>query len=224
MKNKVAVSIYVFNFLEIGKKIEELINVGIDWIHVDIMDGNFVNNYALCQKFCKDIKEKYSNITIDAHLMCLEPQRYIDSFAQSGVTYFNFHFESVTDKSEENIINIIKNIHSKNMQAVMAINPETNPSIINKYLSVLDGVMCMSIKPGFNGQKLNELVYDNLKYLSDYKKDKNLNFFIQVDGGVREETYQKLKQCGAEVMVVGAFINVANNQLIEQIKKIEGGL
>ncbi|ALD66497.1 ribulose-phosphate 3-epimerase [Spiroplasma cantharicola] len=221
MKTKVAVSIYVFNFLEIGKKLDQLVNAGVDWIHVDIMDGNFVNNYALCQKFCKDIKEKYKNLIIDVHLMCLEPQRYIKSFSEAGANHFNFHFESVTNKSHENIINIIKEIKKTGMKAILAINPETNPVVLKPYLKLLDGVMCMAIKPGFNGQKLNEIVYDNLNYLSKYKINSKLNYFIQVDGGVRENTYEKLKLEGAEVLVVGAFINNKEANLKEQLLKIE---
>ncbi|ATZ17126.1 ribulose-phosphate 3-epimerase [Williamsoniiplasma luminosum] len=221
MKSKVAVSIYVFNFLEVGNKIEELVQAGVDWIHVDIMDGNFVNNYALCQKFCQDIKAKYPNILIDAHLMCIEPQRYIESFANAKTDNFNFHYEAVTNKNEANILQIIQDIKANKMKAVIAINPETNPQVLKPFLDQVDGVMCMSIKPGFNGQQLNDMVYDNIIWLAEYKKVNNLNFFIQVDGGVRENTYLKLKQSGAEVLVVGAFVNVPNNELKTQINKIE---
>ncbi len=107
------------------------------------------------------------------------------------------------------------------MKVVLAINPETNPIILKPYLDLLDGVMCMSIKPGFNGQKLNEIVYENLRYLSDYKLKNELNYFIQVDGGVREHTYQKLKLKGAEILVVGAFINNKEINLKDQLEKIE---
>ncbi|AGY41379.1 Ribulose-phosphate 3-epimerase [Mesoplasma florum W37] len=224
MKFKTAVSIYVFNFLEVGNKIDELVKKGVDWIHVDIMDGNFVNNYALCQKFCKDIKDKYPNVLIDAHLMCLEPQRYIKSFAENGTNHFNFHYESVTDKNTENLTKIIQEVKSFDMKAVIAINPETSPEILKPILDKVDGIMCMSIKPGFNGQKLNEMVYKNIEWLSNYKKKNKSEFFIQVDGGVREETYLKLKQSGAEIMVVGAFVNVPNEELRKQIEKIEGNL
>ncbi|AOG60911.1 ribulose-phosphate 3-epimerase [Spiroplasma helicoides] len=222
MKRKIAASIYVFNFLEVGKKMDELVDAGINMIHVDIMDGVFVNNYALCQKFCKDIKDKYPKIIVDAHIMCINPEKYIESFTNAGTDVYNFHYESLENKDPKKIFSIIDNIHKNKMKAVIAINPETNPRILGPYLDKVEGVMCMSINPGFNGQVLNPIVYENITWLSKEKKGKNLNYYIQVDGGVRENTYQELIKAGAEVFVVGAFINDESKKIVEQVKKIEG--
>ncbi|QGS51626.1 ribulose-phosphate 3-epimerase [Spiroplasma tabanidicola] len=220
-KKIVAVSIYVFNFLEIGKKLEQLTNSGVNWIHLDIMDGIFVNNYALCQKFCSDIREKYKDIKIDIHMMCVESYKYIDSFSKAGANYFNFHYESITDKSPQHINEIIQKIKNSGMKPIMALNPETSVNQIEKYLSLLDGIMCMNILPGFNGQKLIPESYEKIKNLKDIREKKSLNYFIMTDGGAREDTYSQICESGADVIVVGAFVNVEENKIKEQVDKIQ---
>ncbi|ATI74285.1 ribulose-phosphate 3-epimerase [Mesoplasma florum] len=218
---KVAVSIYVFNFLEIGKKIDELIEAGMEWIHVDIMDGNFVNNYALCQKFCKDIKDKYPKIKVDAHMMCSNSEKYIESFAEAGCDYFIFHYETLTDKNPITVNNIINKIKSYNMKPIIALNPETSFEHIKTYCDDLYAVMCMNILPGFNGQKIIESSYSKINIINKYRKENNKVFKIMTDGGLREDTYKKILDAGADIVVVGAFVNVENNKLKGQFEKIK---
>ncbi|WP_342268496.1 ribulose-phosphate 3-epimerase [Spiroplasma endosymbiont of Aspidapion aeneum] len=219
-KKIVAASIYVFNFLEIGKKLEELIACGVKWIHVDIMDGLFVNNYALCQKFCADIKNKYKDIIVDAHMMCHNSDRFIESFAKTGIDYFIFHYESITDKTSKNINSIIKKIKTNNVKPIIALNPETSISIIEEYIDNLDGVMLMNITPGFNGQSIIDSATKKISDLSDFRSKKNKDFLIMVDGGCREETYKDICQAGADVIVVGFFVNYGPKEMKVQVDKI----
>ncbi len=190
------------------KKIEEL-NQFTDYMHYDIMDGLFTdkatNNY-------NDLLEITQNVSKpkDVHLMVLDIKKYTDLFSKINPDYITFHLEA-TDKHKE----IIRYIKEKGIKVGMALNPKTHIEEIIPYLNSLDLVLVMSVKAGAGGQKFID-VSDKIEFLNKYRKEHNLNYLIEVDGGINPDVINKIKQ--ADMIVVGSFITNGDIQI--QINKI----
>lgn len=179
---KVAVSIHAIdNFsVEILKGL-----VGFDYIHVDVMDGKFVNNKNINLNVFKTLKETYA-IPIIAHLMVINPFDFIERIINS-IDVFLFHFETNNDK-----LKIIKEVRNKNKKVGFALNPNTNISEIVPYLEKIDIVLIMSVNPGWSGQKFIPKIVDKVNQLAEYKN--KFNFLIDVDGGINLENAKLLKK------------------------------
>ncbi len=178
---KVAVSIHAIdNFtVDILRDLE-----GLDYIHVDVMDGKFVNNTNNNLNVFKTIKET-CEIPVIAHLMVKNPYDYIEKIA-NFIDIFLFHFEIDSDK-----LKIIKEVRNKQKKVGIALNPETNISEIVPFLKVIDLVLIMSVNPGWSGQKFIPSIVDKVNQLADYKK--RYNFLIDVDGGINLTNAKLLK-------------------------------
>ena len=182
------------------ESIQKLNKTNCDYIHIDIMDNKFVPNYQLPTKEVIELS-KYSNKLFDIHLMVENPEEYINSLNIKNIYNISFHIE--VKKDITNIINIIKN---KKISVGLAIKPNTSLDLIDQYLDKVDMILVMSVEPGFGEQKFIDKTVDRIKHI----RNKNPNILIEVDGGINEETIEKIKYI-SDIAVVGSYITKSNN-------------
>jgi len=201
----IAPSILSANFTKLG---EELINVekaGADWIHIDVMDGQFVPNITY-GPIIVDACSKASNLILDVHLMIEKPDPIIPEFVKAGANYISVHQEACTHLHRS-----LQLIKSFNIKAGVALNPATPVSSIEWVIDELDFILIMSVNPGFGGQKFIKSTIDKIRELSRLLKEKNSNAIIQVDGGINLETIKSVSKAGATSFVAGSAIFNTDN-------------
>lgn len=178
-------------FLRISKNLEkEITNLkeeGVDYLHFDVMDGHFVKNISFGSYVLSCIKDT-SNLINDVHLMIDNPKLYYQDFINAGADIITFHYEAI-EKSD--ILPLIKEIKSKGVKVGLSIKPSTKVDLIKDFLKELDLVLVMSVEPGFGGQKFIEDSLNKIKELDNLRRKLNLNFLIEVDGGVNDLTSKK---------------------------------
>lgn len=192
-------SILSADFSKLREEIESVSNA--PFLHIDVMDGVFVPNISFGAKIQKEIRPHFKDIVFDTHLMIIDPIKYIKDFADAGSDYITFHVES-----NSNVIDTINEIKKYNIKAGISIKPNTSVSEIVPYLKDLDMVLVMSVEPGFGGQKFMPNSLDKIKELVKLRKEKNLNFIINVDGGINGETINFVKEAGTDVAVAGSYL------------------
>jgi len=204
------------SFLKIQNDIEKIkeLNSLVGRIHYDIMDGIFVKNKTIGFNEMKEINQIIT-CTKDIHLMVNDVYKYVDIYIKLNPDYIIFHYE--TNKDIEEKINYIKN---QNIKVGIAINPNTNPILLRPYLDKIDLVLIMSVPPGKGGQEFIDISY-KVDYFYEIRKENNLNYLIEVDGGINDETIKLINK--ADIAVVGSFITDSNDYK-KQINKIEGAL
>ena len=196
----IAPSILSADFNRLG---EELINIekaGADWVHIDVMDGQFVPNISygpIIVEACK----RASNLVLDVHLMIETPDLIIPEFARAGADYISVHQEACPHLHRS-----LQLIKSFDVKAGVALNPATPISSIEWIVDQLDFVLIMSVNPGFGGQKFIDSSVQKIKALSQMLKDKNSNAIIQVDGGINKDTIKAVSKAGATSFVAGSAI------------------
>jgi ribulose-phosphate 3-epimerase len=212
----IAPSILNSDFLELGKTIELINESEADWVHLDVMDGSFVPNISFGIPIVEAAK-KVSKKPLDVHLMIVNPEKYIEGFRKAGADLINIHYEACKKNELKSILQAIKDMGAK---PAMAINPDTPVERIFPYVAYTDMILIMSVFPGFGGQKFMEQTYARITELKQFIDQNKLKTLIQVDGGVSENNAAKLKNAGADVMVVGSVIFKAENplQTISQLK------
>lgn len=194
--------------LDLRDEIKKLNRVGINWIHFDVMDGHFVDNYALSPKELTDIKSQFPNLTIDAHIMATNLINKVYLFSKAD--YLTFHFNSLDDRND--ILNLIKEIKKCNIKVGVALDLDNSVSQIIDYLPMIDLVTFMSIKPGFVGQSFSEETWVKLKDIKALKA-KYPHLLFQIDGGVRWNNIERLINSGLDLIVVGSLLfNEVNYQ------------
>jgi len=169
----------------------------IDMVHLDVMDGVFVPNITFGLPLLEAVKRS-TNLPIDAHLMIVEPQKYVERFVEAGASIVTIHYEACL-----HLHRTIYQIKDNGAQAYVALNPHTPVELLSEILSDIDGVLLMTVNPGFSGQKFIESTVGKLRKLSKMIKEKQLKTKIMVDGGINEETVQKVVCNGAEILVMG---------------------
>ena len=183
------------------------------WLHFDVMDGNFVTNKTFDFELVKDINS-YNKLFSDVHLMVTNPEEVIENYNYIGVNQLTFHYEAV---KEENISKIIDRIKNCGMKVGVSIKPSTNVRVLDKYLSLLDYILIMSVEPGKGGQQFIDSSLEKIKYLKDMQI--NNHYLIGVDGGINNHTSMLVKDAGADVIVVGSYLSKnLNTETINNIK------
>jgi ribulose-phosphate 3-epimerase len=204
-KIQISPSILSADFSQLGNEIKRLEQGGADLIHVDVMDGHFVPNLTIGPPVIKALKKNCS-IKFDVHLMISPVHKYIEAYADAGADIITIHPEATDDLSSS-----IKKIKDLGKKVGVSLNPETKVSIIKDHLEQIDLVLIMSVNPGFGGQKFMPEVLDKIKELKNIQKEKNLDFDIEIDGGINFENSKIAIEAGANILVSGTTIFKSNN-------------
>ena len=194
----------------IVKKIDELNNLPIDYIHVDVMDGIFVKNRTELLDVVKNNCKK----PIDVHLMVEDVEKYVEEYKKLNPTYITFHFE--TFNNIDRIINLIKD---NNIKVGISVKPSTDVALLVPYLNKIDLVLVMTVEPGKGGQEFMSTMDYKIKDLVEIRKNNNFNYKIEVDGGINDKTINSVKD--ADIVVVGSYITCSSNYA-GKIKTIKG--
>ncbi|MFT6748360.1 MAG: ribulose-phosphate 3-epimerase [Flavobacterium sp.] len=217
MKNTViAPSVLAADFGNLQRDIEMINNSEADWFHIDIMDGVFVPNISYGMPVLQAIT-KHAKKTIDVHLMIVDPDRYIKTFAELGSNILTVHYEACT-----HLHRTLQAIKAEGMKAGVALNPHTNIDLLEDIIQDIDLVLIMSVNPGFGGQSFIENTYSKVEKLKALITRKNANTLIEVDGGVTSKNAKQLVEAGADALVAGSFVFGAENpkQTIADLKKL----
>ena len=204
-KIQISPSILSGDFSQLGNEIQKLEKAGADMIHVDVMDGHFVPNLTIGPPVIKDLR-KHSKIPFDVHLMISPVHKYIENFANAGADIITIHPEATENLKES--INLIKSFNKK---VGLSLNPNTPIKIIENFLKEIDLVLIMSVYPGFGGQEFMPEILPKINELDQIKKKENLNFDIEVDGGINFDNSKLVKKAGANILVSGSTIFKENN-------------
>ena len=217
-KIKISPSILSADFSKLSSEIKKLEEGGADMIHVDVMDGHFVPNLTIGPPVIKSLRS-HTNLPFDVHLMISPVHKYIKNFSDAGADIITIHPEAT-----DNLIDSINHIKNLKKKAGVSLNPNTKISTVEKYLDKIDLILIMSVYPGFGGQKFIPEVVSKIKMLSEIKKNKNLNFDIEVDGGINFENSKSVIEAGANILVSGTTIFKENSgdikKNIETLKSI----
>ena len=212
----IAPSVLAADFANLQRDIEMINNSEADWFHIDIMDGVFVPNISFGMPVLEAIA-KHATKTIDVHLMIVDPDRYIKTFADLGANVLTVHYEACN-----HFHRTLQAIKAEGMLAGVAINPHTSIDLLEEVINDIDLVCIMSVNPGFGGQSFIENTYNKVTKLKDLIIQKGANTIIEIDGGVTNKNARALVEAGADVLVAGSFVFKAENPTatIEDLKKI----
>ena len=204
-KIQISPSILSADFSQLANEIKRLEDGGADMIHVDVMDGHFVPNLTIGPPVIKSLK-KHSSILFDVHLMISPVHKYIRAYADAGADIITIHPEATNDINSS--ISLIKELNKK---VGVSLNPETKVDIIIEHLDKIDLVLIMSVNPGFGGQKFMPEVLSKIEELKKLRSTKDLDFDIEIDGGINFENSKIAIQAGANILVSGTTIFKSNN-------------
>ena len=218
MNHKIAPSVLAADFANIQRDVEMINNSDADWFHIDIMDGVFVPNISFGMPVLKAIT-KHAKKTIDVHLMIVNPDQYIQTFADLGANILTVHYEACS-----HLHRTIQAIKATGMKAGIALNPHTPIAVLEDVIKDLDLVCIMSVNPGFGGQSFIENTYkkvSQLRHLIDFTES---NCQIEIDGGVTDKNANALIEAGANVLVAGSYVFGSENptETIEDLKNLIG--
>lgn len=200
METIISASLLGCNLADLKNEIKKAHDAKVDWLHFDVMDGCFVDNISFGLPVLKSIK-KVTNMFIDIHLMIDKPEKYVDKFVELGGDLVTFHLEA-TDCADK-VIEIIK---SKGAKVGISIKPDTPAEAVLPYLDRVDMVLVMTVEPGFGGQVFIENTLLKVSAIRKEIDNRGLDVYLQVDGGINDETIKLVKKAGADVIVSGSYI------------------
>ena len=204
-KIQVSPSILSANFSKLGEDIKRLEQNGADMIHVDVMDGHFVPNLTIGPPVIKSLR-KYTKLPFDVHLMIDPVHKYIKDYSDAGADIITFHPEAT-----ENILETIDLIKSLDKKVGISLNPDTEITAAEEHLDKIDLVLIMSVYPGFGGQTFINKVVKKVEDLDQIRKERKLNFKIEIDGGINFETSKIAVEAGVDILVSGTTVFKENN-------------
>ena len=204
-KHLVAPSILASDFTNLEREIKLINQSQADWIHIDVMDGNFVPNITIGFPVISQLK-KHAAKLLDVHLMIVQPDRYITRFRQAGADILTVHYEACT-----HLHRTVHMIKEEGMKAGVALNPHTPLSVLENILQDIDLLLIMTVNPGFGGQKFIEHSYKKVTLARELVAKSGSSALIEVDGGVDDTTAQNLINSGVDVLVAGSFIFNSSN-------------
>ncbi len=215
-KVMIAPSILSANFAKMGEEVRLMEESGADVIHYDVMDGVFVNNITFGLKMLQDIRP-YTRLPIDAHLMIVNPEKYVERFAKAGADYITVHYEACKDNLRE----VLELIRSTGVKCGAVINPDTPVEKIKDVIPLCDMVLVMSVFPGFAGQKFIPSALDKLRELREIIDGSGKEILLELDGGVTAENVGEIKAAGADVIVAGNAVFGAPDRaaMIKRLKE-----
>ncbi|MCF1190787.1 ribulose-phosphate 3-epimerase [Mangrovimonas sp. AS39] len=203
----IAPSLLAADFANLQRDIEMVNQSEAQWFHIDIMDGVFVPNISFGMPVLQAIS-KHAKKPLDVHLMIVDPDRYIKTFADLGSTNLTVHFEACT-----HLHRTLQAIKAEGMKAGVALNPHTNINLLEDIINDIDLVCLMSVNPGFGGQSFIENTYHKVSQLKDLIDRKGSKTLIEIDGGVTNQNAKELVDVGADVLVAGSYVFKSDNQL-----------
>ncbi len=193
-------SIISADFTKFGEQIKEIEAAGVDWLHVDVMDGNFVPNITI-GPFMLDHCRKVSNLPLDVHLMIVNPEKHIHTFAKHGANRISIHSEN-----NPNVLRTIQEIRELGIHPGVVLNPGTSLENIDYILPFVDHVLIMTVNPGFSGQKFMPEMLRKIRDLRKRIDSRELNVLIQVDGGINSSNINFVKEAGVDSIVAATAI------------------
>lgn len=224
MEYRLCPSILSADFNRLGEQIKILEREGVEYLHIDVMDGDFVPSISFGMPVIKSIR-KESNMFFDVHLMVTEPERYIRDFVECGADSITVHAEACEDLERT-----LEQIKASGVKAAVSIKPSTPVNDISHLLEDVDMVLVMTVQPGFGGQKYMDECTEKIKEVRELIEAENLDVDVQVDGGINDETMETVLTAGANLLVAGSYVfkgnlekNVkhAKEQMDEIIRKID---
>ena len=217
---KLAPSILAADFSNLGRDVREIEKAGVEYLHIDVMDGMYVPTISFGNPIIKSLR-KVSNLVFDVHLMIEEPIRLIDEFADAGADIITVHAEACT-----HLHRTITSIKERGLKVGISLNPSTPLNVLEYIFDEIDMVLLMSVNPGYGGQSFLPLTIDKIKLLKEMIDKKNLNVDIEVDGGLSADNVHLVLDAGANVIVAGTAVfknDIKENvhQFKEVFKKYE---
>lgn len=203
--NKIAPSILAADYANFASELKRIEETSAEYVHIDIMDGQFVPNISFGADVVASMR-KHSKLVFDCHLMVVNPERYVDAFAQAGADIMTIHAESTL-----HIHGALQKIKAAGMKAGVVINPGTPVSAIESVLSLVDQVLIMTVNPGFGGQAFIPEMLEKVAKVAQLRDEKGYDFDIEVDGGVDNKTIKACYDAGANVFVAGSYLFKASD-------------
>lgn len=214
---QIAPSILAADFARLGEDVKDVCDRGIDYLHIDVMDGKFVPNISFGASVMKSLND-IATVPYDVHLMIEDPDRYIEDFITDNTKFITVHYEACKDLHAT-----IEHIHQAGALAGVSIKPGTPVEVLDDYLDELDLVLIMSVEPGFGGQKFMDSCLPKISYLRGRVSkpgfctngDRLCNFLIEVDGGVGSKNAHLVKEAGVDIIVAGSAVFKAEDRTAE---------